>query len=213
MKHLKLSVAAGVILVLSACSNTPSESAAKKAIQETLGDCGYLSVSQFEKKNGIPDGDNQYRVEVAYSIEMTPIKQTVEDLGKILPAMEEARKTIEAWKPRQLEFDKLMSSYNDEKTGSFQSLKRLQEAQPQVYEKFNAEFMEAERARQIFYNAPNLRQTFLTRLGNECPKSVRVAMDFFDDSIPVENFAKNITRTYTGTIQMIKTDNGWEASH
>jgi hypothetical protein len=57
-------------LLLTACSgsSSPSTSEAKQAIQKSLGDCSIVTVSNFDKVNGIADGDNRYTLQVKYAL-------------------------------------------------------------------------------------------------------------------------------------------------
>ncbi|WP_233827753.1 hypothetical protein [Paraburkholderia sp. ZP32-5] len=58
---------------LTACGHSaPSESDARKAIEARIGDCEYIKVQDASKTNGTPIDDNDYRVEVKYTLKLNP---------------------------------------------------------------------------------------------------------------------------------------------
>lgn len=68
-----ISVALGAAMALSACSNSPAESDARKVVESTLAGCKYLELRDFQKVNGIPgETGNGYRVDVKYTIRLSP---------------------------------------------------------------------------------------------------------------------------------------------
>jgi hypothetical protein len=69
-------LAAFSLIVLSACSNSPSDSEVKKAVVGGLKitNCRNFSIDNFEKVNGIahPDG-RHYQVAVKYTLKVSPL--------------------------------------------------------------------------------------------------------------------------------------------
>jgi hypothetical protein len=73
IKSLRIAAATLLLIALAACGNsTPSQSDAKAAIQARLGDCDDIKITDITKLNGIPVDENDYNVEVKYTIEFTP---------------------------------------------------------------------------------------------------------------------------------------------
>jgi hypothetical protein len=85
---VRLALYASVILALAACSHSaPSERDAKAAINARIGDCSDFKVTDFSKVNGISVDDNDYNVEVKYTIKFTPdghLKQALANGNKNL---------------------------------------------------------------------------------------------------------------------------------
>jgi len=137
----RLALCASMILALTACSHGPSESDAKQAIQARLGDCKYFSIDSFDKTNGIPVDDNDYQVEVKYTIKMLPV--------------DENKAAAEA------------------SSGSL----------PQ----------------------------FAVNVVRGCPDFPRGLIgQFFDGKTPIADYADDVTYSFTETLNMVKTDAGWQ---
>lgn len=58
-------------VILSACSNSPTESDAKDVIKNALNGCSAVTLVGLKKKNGIADG-NRYQVSIDYSLKISP---------------------------------------------------------------------------------------------------------------------------------------------
>lgn len=78
---VRLALCASMIALLTACSHSPSESDAKAVIKTQFADCDYFSLRSFDKVNGTPgDDENSYRVDVKYTVRMSPDSE-IEKMG------------------------------------------------------------------------------------------------------------------------------------
>ncbi|MGU7776300.1 hypothetical protein ACV229_39875 [Burkholderia sp. MR1-5-21] len=82
----RVALYACIAATLTACGHSaPSESDAKTALQARIGDCDYLHVSDFTKVNGISIDENTYKVEVKYTLTLTPTSD-MKERAKVLNA-------------------------------------------------------------------------------------------------------------------------------
>jgi hypothetical protein len=71
----KIALCLSMAAALAACGHSaPSESDAKAAIKDRLGDCEYFKVTDFEKVNGRQLDDTDCRVDVKYTAAVDPAK-------------------------------------------------------------------------------------------------------------------------------------------
>ncbi|WP_374554700.1 hypothetical protein [Aquitalea pelogenes] len=98
-RTLVLGSALTSLLLLTACSgsSSPSTSEAKQAIQKSLGDCSIVTISNFDKVNGIADGDNRYTLQVKYALEFAPLPEN----AKLLDDMNAQLSSQTDWMPWQ----------------------------------------------------------------------------------------------------------------
>lgn len=199
------------VMVLSGCSNGPSESDAKSAVQTSLGNCEYLSISQFDRMNGTPRGEGRYLVDIAYSIKMKPTP----DIEAY--ASEKYLKEVESLKQQLAHAKGIQSSW---KSNMEAWLKANPDSTVADYEMANQEqYYEYQKVAPVLVNG--------NRLVTEAPRTAKLAMqnamqqscpnvprellnNFFEGSEPVEKYADGIERNFTGKIFMVKTDNGWQ---
>ncbi|WP_175916091.1 hypothetical protein [Burkholderia sp. BCC1638] len=96
----RVALYACIAATLTACGHSaPSESDAKTAVQARIGDCNYLRVSDFNKVNGIPIAENTYKVEVKYTLTLTPtsdMKDRAKALNTDRAKLSDAKQTYDA---------------------------------------------------------------------------------------------------------------------
>ncbi|SER76272.1 hypothetical protein [Giesbergeria anulus] len=65
------------IFLLTACSNSPSESEVKSNLSSAIDNCSFVSVKSVKKTNGFPDGSNKnkYVMEVDFELHANPKKE------------------------------------------------------------------------------------------------------------------------------------------
>lgn len=60
------------LLLLSGCSSGPSTSEIRQAVEQEVGQCDLVELTDFEKVNGVANGDSQYTVQVKYAVIVSP---------------------------------------------------------------------------------------------------------------------------------------------
>ena len=211
MKFFNLTVAVIAIVTLSACSKTPSDSDVKKVIQNSLGNCSYFSIDSFEKTNGIAEGDSAYRVEVKYSIKMKPLDENKKDVEEAMAVLSKLETDTAAAKTRAEKYQNEEINYALAHQGDHA---QYQQDHADEFLQYQKDAFLLSNANATTYQFHTYKEKFGTRLYNACPPWNRIQMDFFDPNDPkvhMAEYATDIVKSYTATIQMIKTDNGWQA--
>ena len=217
MLNCKVSrVIAGAIVVLagfgtSGCSNAPSENDARKVVEDSLGNCRYLAIGRFERINGIPGDEGDYRVEVKYSINMTPtpnnLKTTeinVADLAKFDQDFLQAEADIKNYEDGR-------AAYLQANGGVGSSQYAIENEEMYIKYQRAGQVRSAHQQMRINGILAGMFNPLVSDFNNECPnvdKSIKDA--FFKGDISLDKYAQNIEMEFEGTIPMIKTDNGWQ---
>jgi hypothetical protein len=192
---LRISFASLLLVSLAACGgNGPSESQAKAAIQDRLGDCKYFAIEHFTKVNGIPIDDNDYQVEVKYTVSLTPddtLKSSLRDFTKMYQQLLVVRTSYNA---RLAEVQK-----DPDKDGT---------QDPQL---LSIKAQADQLAHQLNSNGGN--RAFIKAIRQECP-NLRVnglfLATYFNPNVSLDQLADGTSAEFTETISMMKTDNGWQ---
>ncbi|RQS88106.1 hypothetical protein [Burkholderia seminalis] len=213
-QFIRLSATTLVIVTaaaLSACSNGPSESDAKAAVQASLGACEFLSIDHFEKVNGTPQGDGHYLVDVKYTVSMKPTpdikayasEKYAEEVDNLKKQLAHAREVENAWKADQQAW---MQANPGQDAAAYEVAHQNGWAD---YQKVMPLLLEGD---QLMNNAPRTAKAAMERaMRQSCPNVNMSLLDnFFNGDKPVEQYADGIKETFNGKIAMTKTDNGWQ---
>lgn len=219
MNILKFSIAMIAIASISACSNAPSESDAKKVVLSMLGDCSHLSLESFEKTNGIAIGNQGYKIDVAYSVKVTALpesKNMVEGvpakLAEIDSRLEKATAEYDRINSEDTVIsDKLSKEYGKPGKNFVYELQEersaLRDAKLNPAHKL-VESLKEEKERLIKSVTTSLRDRF----AKECPNVNAVLYANLYKDADAAQYAKDFTKEFSGSMPMIKTDNGWQAA-
>ncbi|WP_434661479.1 hypothetical protein P5W99_00770 [Paraburkholderia sp. A3BS-1L] len=179
--------------LLSACSHGPSESDAKAVIKERFASCQYLSLNDFDKTNGIPGDDpSNYRVEVKYTATLEPTDDQKDSLRHWIDDAVQAQK-INAGYMQAMKADAAAHIYHGQDEDDYhQKLDALQQDMKQYLSVHG----------------------FFDKVANDCPNvDSQFIHSFYDPKGKFSDYTSDgITGTFTETIQMIHTDNGWQAA-
>ncbi|MGB7195313.1 MAG: hypothetical protein WBD81_17800 [Collimonas pratensis] len=167
-------------------------------------------MDSFDKTNGIPVGDQEYRVEVKYSIKMTPTaenKKVVEEAVSALSNVDAELVKAEAG-IKKYSADRAAYLQTHEGSSSFQ----YEVDSKSQYDEYQKSLASSETYREIKSNGPGRVKVVLqTNLLKECPAVNRNLMaSFFTPEVSIARYSDNIVSDFTETIPMIKTDNGWQ---
>lgn len=196
---------------LSACSNGPSESDAKTAVEASLRGCEYLSMDHFEKVNGTPQGDDHYLVDVKYTVSMKPTpdikayasEKYAKEIDNLKTQLAHAHEVENAWKADE-------QAWIQANPGQNSSAYEVAHQDGWVeYQKVMPLLLSGD---QLVNNAPRTAKAAMERaMRQSCPNVNSSLLDnFFNGIEPVEQYADGIEETFTGKVAMTKTDNGWQ---
>ncbi|AOX99676.1 hypothetical protein [Jeongeupia sp. USM3] len=217
MKPIKALLTTSLLIAsaisLTACSSGPSDSDAKQAIASTLADCQYLSVSKFEKVNGIAQGERNYQVDVKYTIDLTPTPDIKRFASETYPAYFQALKTkVTHAKEVRSAWDTDQDAWVKANPGSLAS--DFEVAYPDRWKAYQAVIGDVLTGDQQLESAPiNAKHQMAANLVQACPGlNAALVRELFSGVEPVERYAEDVGIAFTGTIPMVKTDNGWQAA-
>ncbi|QVN17097.1 hypothetical protein [Burkholderia pyrrocinia] len=200
-----------IATALSACSNGPSESDAKAAVQAALGGCEYLSIDHFEKVNGTPQGDGHYLVDVKYTVAMKPTPEIkayasekyAQEVDNLKKQLAHGHEVENAWKADEQAW---MQANPGQDAATYEVAHQDSWAD---YQKVMPLLLSGD---QLVNNAPRAAKAAMGRaMRQTCPNVSATLLDnFFNGNESVEQYAEGLEETFTGKIAMTKTDNGWQ---
>jgi hypothetical protein len=192
MQSVRLALCASLTALLAACGNsTPSESDAKHAVEAQLGDCKYVEMSDFGRVNGVQGGDDQhYHVEVQYNL--------------TLEADSDQREKLETWAKNTSDRQDLLKqemqirkddSDNGKSAADDPALKEAEQKQAALYQQLVTRY------------GP---RTFRSEFDQACPNFPGDAARDLFSKVEGPGFAGKNMLQFHYTLDMIKTDNGWQ---
>ncbi|CAE6969147.1 hypothetical protein R69608_07175 [Paraburkholderia nemoris] len=197
-------------VALSACSNGPSESDVKAAIQTSLGGCEYLSVDNFEKVNGTPQGDNHYLVDVKYTIKMKPTadikayagEKYAQEVDNLKQQVAHAHDVENAWKTAEQAWIR---------TNPGQDASAYEVAHQDGWADYQKVMPLLLGGDQLVNGAPRTAKAAMERAMRQTCRNVNSSLldNLFNGYEAVEQYADSIEENFTGKLSMVKTDNGW----
>lgn len=197
--------------VLSACTNGPSRSDAKTAIQASLGNCEYFAIDHLEKVNGMPQGNDHYLVDVKYTVSMKPTpdikayssEKYTKEVDNLKQQLEHAHDIENAWKTDE-------QAWIQANPGSDSSAYEVAHQDGWAeYQKVMPLLLGGE---QLVNSAPRTAKVAMERaMRQTCPNVDSSLLDsFFNGNESIEQYANRIDRSVTGRITMVRTDKGWQ---
>jgi hypothetical protein len=208
-----------VAATLTACGHsTPSESDAKSVLKQRLADCKYFSIESFDKTNGIPLDDNNYRVEVKYTVSLKPgseLSDRLKEDAKLFQQYQLIKADYSARKDELTKaFNTTMAAHNgdsgfDDAAANDQYRQSLQ-TDPQLVKDMNDVKDIAAKIGPVSGSG-----IFQKAIAQECPNlhvSNGFMLTFFGPNVTLDQMADGMSAGFTETIPMEKTDNGWQAT-
>ncbi|MGG2042839.1 hypothetical protein [Burkholderia gladioli] len=202
---------------LTACGHgSPSETDAKAAIEARLGNCKYFKVSSFEKTNGVSVGDNDYNVDIKYTVSLLPDHELKARLVEDKDLFEKANLIKADYNARlsalQKEHDTIMAE-RDGKDPTFDAVaedarfENLRASDPVLVKDMNDVKGIAAKIGPV--SAMGL---FERAVAQQCP-NMHVRNDFlltyFNPGTSIDQLIDGTNAEFTETMPMQKTDNGW----
>jgi len=209
----KTVVAISLGATLSACSNGPSNGEVKEEIiKNVLHDCSLMSIDKFEKINGMPDAhsDRVYQVQVAYTIELEPMKENRKLVEKMPDRLLEISDMIDRYRAYRKKYDALDEKLEAESNGDHMGVLKKLNQDPEL-SAMREEHDAFEKIYPQFYlykgdEARMLLGRMRSNIGRACPETNFTG--FFPEQI--EDFGESVSKSFEATFTMRKTDNGWK---
>lgn len=218
MNIVKYLIVIATVASISACSKGPSESDAKQVVLNMLGDCSHLSLERFEKTNGIAIGERGYKVDITYSVKVMALPESKKMVEEILAQLAEIDVRLEkakAARTRVYDEDKAIDAKMDkaQKDGNHALANALYDESRKVSSEINLAIdlvnsIEKERGGVL----KGVVEPLSNKFAKECPNvNAFLYANLYQDADAAQ-YAKDFTKEFSGTIPMIKTDNGWKAA-
>lgn len=206
----KLALCAPMIALLAACSHQPSESDAKAVIKQRLGDCKYFSLDKFSKTNGIPVDQNNYKVEVKYTLmlsaEDSGVKDQLKDLAKLAHQYADVKADFDKSNHDSAVIsNEYIAAHPDDHDASI----HFNEVDPGI-KKREAEILQMQELEGRI-NQNTSGRVFRQKIISECP-GVGADMygPFFSNQNSIDALADESKLEFTETLPMSRTDAGWQ---
>ncbi|MCJ0765365.1 hypothetical protein [Variovorax terrae] len=211
---LRSVLAAAVAVGLAGCgaSGKPSESDAKQQIKRGFENCDVISVGSFEKTNGVAQRDGSYTLYVKFTLKGAALKKNKKLVEQYSARLEELKPLNQAFNDR---LQALMDD-RDALSRAHASFERWELANQKVekYLNENGKVLEELRQHEQFFSGTGpLRQTFNANLEEAC-RVQDFPTSFFNrlfNSVYQEThgFTEKGESSFTATLNMVRTDNGW----
>jgi hypothetical protein len=207
-------VPALVVVFLAACSSGPSTSDAKDAVLTELGHCSRVSIKDFEKTNGAETGTNTYQVSVKYLLQINPPDHGTDGQDVYASKMRDVDQRLQQAKQQADALNQWISDAQPRLYGGNDQVRAEYQA---VWLKANTanasvKSIETEKAAALqepysdfLAECPAINQDILTVIASEAKDGDSANPD---KSAYLEGFSVSLT----GTLNMIRTDNGWKES-
>lgn len=203
MKFINFFMVISTVITLTGCgSSSPSDSDAKKAVEQMIGGCKFLTLENFEKVNGIAGPQGSHIVQLKYSVKV-----------KALP---DSAKIYSDSSQKLAEIDTRLKKAEEERNANFE---KREKSTGYVDTKFIFETLNP--SIQLATNIKKEKEEFLAqatkplsdKFKSEC-SNVNLAL--YSDLFPSNDlslYAKEFTKEFNGKMIMVKTDNGWVSAN
>ncbi|MDC7712346.1 hypothetical protein [Vogesella indigofera] len=195
------------VLLLSGCSSAPSTSEAQQAVEAALGECAQVEVANFEKVNGIANGDSNYTLQVKYSLKFSPLETSTQTIQQLHAFFDEQKQKLQQTEEFIADIDAkqkaglLKPGENEDPDHGpyYVAMTDYQFGQNYIR---GYPFLLKQRTAEV-------RQVLANNLMAACPSLPRyIAKDY--GNADIESFGDTIQIDYTNdSLLMVKSDNGW----
>lgn len=217
MRFARMALYTCIAAGLAACGHsTPSDSDAKSVIKQRLAGCKYFTIDSFDKTNGTPIDENDYNVDVKYTVSLKPGSDMSDRLKEDTKLFQQYQLIKADYSARKDEltktFNATMAAHNgdpsfNDAAASDQYRQSLQ-TDPQLVKDMND-------VRDI---APKIGPVsgsglFQKAIAQECPNlhvSNGFMLTFFGPKITLDQMTDGMSAEFTESIPMMRTDNGWQ---
>ncbi|KAE8760840.1 hypothetical protein FSO04_06335 [Paraburkholderia madseniana] len=216
---VRLGLCVAMTVVLAACSHSaPSESDAKAVIKQRLADCKYFTIDSFDKTNGTPIDENDYNVDVKYTVSLKPgsdMSDRLKEDAKLFQQYQLIKADYSARKDELTKtFNTTMAAHNGDPSfndaAANDQYRQSLQTDPQLVKDMNDVKDIAAKIGPVSGSG-----LFQKAIVQECPNlhvSNGFMLTFFGPKITLDQMADGMSAEFTETIPMMRTDNGWQAT-
>ena len=205
MKIAYLPLIAAISIVLSACSNSPTDSDVKNAIVNELGisNCKRFEVDNFKKLNGIAGNDGRtYEVDISYSLRIQPLP----DVNAIIKSLE--KKHADEDLALQSAINKF--SETEKKYGGFVP----PSSEAGAIQKYFQQETDVNSLKSKVTQRDGIDNSIVAdKYLKDCPTiNERLGASLYDYDLYHEKkdwFIRGVNKNISQTVRLIKSDNGW----
>lgn len=199
---------------MSSCSSGPSESDAKEVVVDALGGCKLISLGSFDKTNGVADGGNKYQLAIKYSLIINPPENSAALQDKLVTEIKEAQHKVEQ---AQRDFQSLKDSAQkaiDKVNNGASTPEDVSARNDLMAQRDKAEELfkrlELDQLKKSSEAWKNFKET-CANTDKSILASITKASAEFEAAHPGKDaFLSGFTADLTGTVNLVKTDNGWK---
>ncbi|RQO73152.1 hypothetical protein DBR44_09560 [Aquitalea sp. FJL05] len=208
-KRILAVVSTSLAVMLAGCSNSPSEADARKAVENAIGSCDNVKVTDFEKINGISSGDNYYTLQVKYAIEFKAFDKNINVAKDILGQAEKFQS--EVVQPSQVRRDAYEQARKEAvSSGKYENAAAYDMDHSAEWEKYNIDNNVATNPDWVLNNFTNKGRAILTNnLRELCPNMNQVVYQEYAKAAINKHLDTFKVPFENNKLTMIKSDNGW----
>ncbi|CAB3800590.1 hypothetical protein [Pararobbsia alpina] len=216
----KIVLCISMAAALAACGHSaPSESNAKSVIQQRLADCKYFTIDSFDKTNGTPIDDNDYNVDVKYTVSLKPGSDMSDRLKEDAKLFQQYQLIKADYRARlaalQKEHDGIVAARDGKDptyspTAEDARFDQVKNTDPELGKDMSDVKDIAAKIGPVSGSG-----LFQKAIAQECPNlhvSNGFKLTFFGPNVALEQMADGMSAEFTETIPMVRTDNGWQAT-
>lgn len=222
MKFIQFAISA---IALTGCgvSSEPSISDVEKNVKNIFKDCKNVRAGNFEKINGVTQGEGQYLIFSEFTLKVSPVEINKNEIEKVIKIRDRSRPLYNEFMEKS---EKLLSEsrslggkmYNaNEEIRASQEYAEMQKRVVEIEEnnlKLMRKYKDAIQewgAYGSYFESPGVKISSYAELLKECkvPNTVFVSRLFNGIFENAENFGKEVEKKFKVDIKMIKTDKGW----
>lgn len=202
-------VSTALAVMLAGCSSSPSDADARKAVENAIGSCDNVKVTDFEKINGIASGDGYYTLQVKYAIEFKAFEKNINVAKDILNQVEKFKsEVVPASRERRDAYERerkdAISAGKYEDAGSYDMQHSAE------YEKYHLDNTVATDTDWVLNNFTNKGRAILTNnLRELCPNMNQVVYQEYAKAAINKHLDTFKVPFENNKLTMIKSDNGW----
>lgn len=202
-------VSTTLAVMLAGCSSSPSDSDARKVVENAIGSCDYVKVTDFEKVNGIASGDNYYTLQVKYAIEFKSFDKNINVSKDILGQAEKFQS--EVVQPSRARRDAYEQARKDAvSSGKYENTGAYDMDHSAEWEKYNIDNEVAINPDWTLNNFTNKGRAILTNnLRELCPNMNQVVYQEYAKAAINKHLDTFKVPFENNKLTMIKSDNGW----
>ncbi len=203
------------IVIFTACSKTPSDSDGKEVVVKMLDGCNRISLENFEKTNGVANGENGYQLSIKFSLKIIPPENSAtlqniftKEINGITQKIQQAQQEADIATAEAGNYTRGDLAGHDDISV------RREKADQLTGKMFKAQssVLSLQDYKRMISDEPAINfQTTCAKTDNSIFAGISAASAKFEAAHPEKNaYLSGFTVNLTGIVNLVKTDNGWK---